>query len=148
MLRQHMQRGGDVLAGTMDRTLQMAAEIALWHHEFWNGTGYPARLRETRIPLAARICALADAYDALTVAKPTLAAAEVLRRLGEQAGTRFDPDLTRAFIDLIASGANFEIDALARADVEAHRVMQEHEELEQAIVRACASHAEVRTAPL
>ena len=74
--------------------LEMAATIALYHHEKWDGSGYPQGLAGEAIPLAARIVALADVYDALSSArpyKPAFPEEEVLRIMAEGVGKHFDP---------------------------------------------------------
>ncbi|HYX42062.1 MAG TPA: HD domain-containing phosphohydrolase, partial [Pyrinomonadaceae bacterium] len=74
-----------------------------WHHEWWNGTGYPDALSREQIPLAARILRVADAYAALTDARPyrgALTEAEAHKHLIEWAGIEFDPQVVRAFLTL------------------------------------------------
>jgi HD-GYP domain-containing protein (c-di-GMP phosphodiesterase class II) len=74
-----------------------------WHHEWWNGTGYPDALRREEIPLAARILRLADAYAALTDARPfrpALTEAAAKRELIDRAGIEFDPAVVRVFLGL------------------------------------------------
>jgi putative two-component system response regulator len=84
--------------------MQMAEEIARHHHEWWDGSGYPGNLSGTAIPMAARITALADVFDALThqrpykVAWPLDAALDEIARLK---GRQFEPQLTDHFIVLI-----------------------------------------------
>jgi hypothetical protein len=80
------------------------AEAVLYHHERWDGTGYPGRVAGNKIPLASRIIALADAYSAmtspwtyLTIVSPEEASERILR----DAGTHFDPTLARRFVDAI-----------------------------------------------
>ncbi len=83
--------------------LQMAASIALYHHEWWNGTGYPLGLAGERIPLAARLVALADVYDALSSDRPyrpALPEEEVARLVGAEANTHLDPRVAQAFGEL------------------------------------------------
>ena len=83
-----------------DRFLALGHDIALYHHERWNGRGYPFGLRGAQIPLAARIVALADVYDALTSERPYKPAFDhaVARKLIlAQAGAHFDPDVVEAF---------------------------------------------------
>jgi len=75
-------------------------DIAYHHHERWDGTGYPKRLRGEAIPLAARIVALVDAYDALTSERPYKRAFghdEAVRRILADSGTHFDPLLVDVF---------------------------------------------------
>lgn len=80
--------------------LSMATEIALCHHEFWNGAGYPQGLSGDAIPIAARICALADVYDALSTRRPykaVLPEPEVLAIMRDGNGSQFDPDIFICF---------------------------------------------------
>jgi HD-GYP domain-containing protein (c-di-GMP phosphodiesterase class II)/CheY-like chemotaxis protein len=83
--------------------LGMAADIALHHHESYDGQGYPRGLAGDAIPLAARIIALADAYDALVSARPHRKAysqAEALEIIRQESGTHFDPRVADAFFDV------------------------------------------------
>ena len=84
------------------RGLHRAAQILVrWHHEWWNGAGYPDALAGAKIPLAARILRLADSYAALTAARPhraALTAAEARQHLVEWAGIEFDPQVVREFL--------------------------------------------------
>lgn len=83
-----------------DRGAQL---LVRWHQEWWNGAGYPDALRGEQIPLAARILRVADAYAALTDARPyrpALAEEEVRKHLQEWAGLEFDPRVVRAFLSL------------------------------------------------
>jgi HD-GYP domain-containing protein (c-di-GMP phosphodiesterase class II) len=83
-----------------DRAAQL---LVRWHHEWWNGAGYPDALRREEIPLAARILRLADTYAALTDARPFRAAwtAEAARReLEDRAGIEFDPAVVRMFLSM------------------------------------------------
>ncbi|MCG8403925.1 MAG: diguanylate cyclase [Phycisphaerales bacterium] len=80
--------------------LKMAEEIAGNHHEWYNGTGYPKQLKGDEIPLAARIVALADVYDALRTKrpyKPPFSHAETMKIICELSGMQFDPELVEAF---------------------------------------------------
>ncbi|HET6327961.1 MAG TPA: HD domain-containing phosphohydrolase [Planctomycetaceae bacterium] len=82
--------------------LEMAREIANSHHERWDGTGYPAGLAGEQIPLAARIVAIADVYDALSarrVYKEAFPHSECVEIIRKEAGTQFDPELVRIFLD-------------------------------------------------
>lgn len=84
-----------------DPFLRMADEIALTHHEKWDGTGYPRGLKGEEIPIPGRLMAVADAYDAIISTrryKPSLSHEEAVRSMGEKRGTFFDPDLLDAFL--------------------------------------------------
>ena len=79
---------------------QMAATIALTHHEKWNGTGYPKGLAGKEIPFESRITAISDVYDALSSArpyKPSFTEDKVMSILSEEAGGHFDPEVYEAF---------------------------------------------------
>ena len=83
--------------------LTTATEIILGHHEKWDGSGYPYGLTGEQIPLAARVVALADVYDALTserVYKPALSHVKGLSIIKEAAGSHFDPKIVAAFLTI------------------------------------------------
>ena len=86
------------------RGLSRAVQLLVrWHHEWWNGAGYPDALRREQIPLAARILRVADTYAALTDTRPYSAAisvSEARRYLTEWAGIEFDPAVVNAFLSL------------------------------------------------
>jgi putative two-component system response regulator len=103
VMRRHVEIGARILGSGQTEHLSLAHEIARHHHERWDGNGYLLGLRGTQIPLAARITAVADVFDALTHERPykdawpvDAAVCEVLRQAGEQ----FDPDVVRAFATL------------------------------------------------
>ena len=84
-----------------DPGLQVAKEVTLSHHEQWDGQGYPQGLQGATIPPAARIFALADAYDAMCSAKvykPALSHEQAVAHIGEERGVQFDPDVVDAFM--------------------------------------------------
>jgi len=99
-IRRHPAAGATILAGSQSRVLRLAQEIALSHHEWWDGSGYPLRLKGEAIPISGRIVALADVFDALTherpykPAWPVEEAAAEIRRLS---GSQFDPEVCVAF---------------------------------------------------
>jgi response regulator RpfG family c-di-GMP phosphodiesterase len=83
--------------------LCMAREIAASHHERWDGQGYPVGLKETEIPLAARIVAIADVYDALSTRrayKDAMPHQQCIEYIRNEAGRHFDPDLVEVFVDI------------------------------------------------
>ncbi len=100
VIRTHPVTGGEILAGSASPLLQMAEDIARTHHERWDGSGYPAGLAGEEIPLAGRICAVCDVYDAL-LAKRTYKESwqpyDALAELQRGTGTHFDPALVTAF---------------------------------------------------
>lgn len=98
--REHCALGHQLLSGAASPLVQRAAEVALSHHERWDGTGYPHGLAGTAIPRSARIVAIADVFDALTTRrsyKPAIGVEQSLRILGQESGKHFDPDLVDAF---------------------------------------------------
>lgn len=106
IMRSHTERGGKLIDKTLSRLenyryYQIARNMALYHHEKWNGTGYPAGLKGKDIPLEARIMAVPDVFDALISKRPyrearTVEQAYVIIKAG--AGTQFDPEVAAAFI--------------------------------------------------
>lgn len=104
IMQTHTTVGAELLAQSNIPHMQMAEEIARHHHEWWDGSGYPAGLSGVAIPLAARITALADVFDALTHKRPYKEAWPVARALEEIAYLdckQFDPSLTQAFVALV-----------------------------------------------
>lgn len=102
----HTTIGALILSGTRSPLLQLAAEIALTHHEKWDGTGYPRRLKGYEIPLAGRIVAVADVFDALTHERPYKEAWPVEKALAEITmlrGTHFDPEVADALVRVMES---------------------------------------------
>jgi putative two-component system response regulator len=100
-MKRHTVIGHGILGGSASELLQVAAEVALTHHERWNGTGYPARRHGEEIPLAGRIVAVADTYDALTSQRPykkEWPADLAWEFVTANAGTLFDPACVAAFL--------------------------------------------------
>jgi putative two-component system response regulator len=100
-MEQHAMAGYEVLAGSSSQLVQLAAEIAISHHEKWDGTGYPNKISGEAIPLSGRITAVGDVCDALLSERPykkpwTLAA--VKQHLTENAGSHFDPNCVSALL--------------------------------------------------
>ncbi len=100
IMRRHASIGHDILKGSSSPMIQLAAEIALTHHEKFDGSGYPEGLAGEAIPLMGRIVAVADVFDALTSARPYKPAWEIDRAVDfmkEQRGAHFDPACVDAF---------------------------------------------------
>jgi putative two-component system response regulator len=104
IMQKHAQLGAQMLSGSRSPVLCIAREIALCHHERWDGTGYPSGLKGVEIPESARIVAIVDVFDALThdrVYRPALEPSEVLRVMRAGRGTQFDPRLFDIFWSLL-----------------------------------------------
>ena len=101
IVKAHTTVGYRTLEGSSWPVIRRAAEIALSHHECWDGSGYPHGLAGDRIPLDARIVAVADVYDALLsqrTYKPAWEESVVLNSMREMRGTKFDPEVLDVFL--------------------------------------------------
>ncbi len=101
IMKRHAILGYDILNGSQSSMLQAAAQIALSHHEKYDGSGYPYGLKADAIPVFARICSVADVFDALTSERPYKKAWEderAIALLREGAGSHFDPACVQAFL--------------------------------------------------
>jgi HD-GYP domain-containing protein (c-di-GMP phosphodiesterase class II) len=104
-MKTHTTIGANILSGSKSALVQMAEQIARSHHERWDGSGYPEGLKGDEIPLAARICAVCDVFDALLSPRPYKAPwplPDVVRELAILRGTHLDPALVDAFLPLAA----------------------------------------------
>lgn len=103
VMERHTTIGAQMLADSVLPVLQVARVIALSHHERWDGTGYPSGLSGSQIPLAGRIVAIADVFDALTSPrpyKPAWSLDQALSEIRSQRGSHFEPAVTDAFLRL------------------------------------------------
>ncbi|TPQ36411.1 two-component system response regulator [Bradyrhizobium guangdongense] len=101
VIRTHATIGERILANSTCELIQLGAQIAAAHHERWDGAGYPRGLKETDIPVAARVVAVADVFDALTTRRPykePMALAVARDYLTENKGRQFDPACVDAFL--------------------------------------------------
>lgn len=101
VMRNHSQIGGDILGKHSSPLLTMAYNIAMTHHEKWDGSGYPKGLKGEEIPLEGRIVALADVFDALTSERPYKSAWTIeatLEYINRERGHHFDPELVELFM--------------------------------------------------
>ena len=110
IIKTHTTIGGKILS--QDKYLELAKNIALYHHERWDGSGYPEGLPAKDLPLATRIVSVIDVFDALICTRPYKTAWSVekaaeLIRAGS--GTQFDPTVATAFLNLLGQGKFAEI---------------------------------------
>jgi len=104
IMEKHCEHGWELIGEGGLAQLFVAQEIALNHHERWDGTGYPNKRQGSMIPLAARVTALADVFDALThrrCYKEAWSVQDSLREIASLRGRHFDPELTDLFLDLV-----------------------------------------------
>lgn len=106
-MRRHALLGSELLQGSRSAVLRLAADIALSHHERWDGLGYPQGLQGTDIPVCARIVAVADAFDALAHERPYKKAwsiTEALAEMQRESGWQFDPAIVDALMRVVMNG--------------------------------------------
>ena len=102
VMRSHTTLGAELLSGSASPLLELGREIALSHHEHWDGTGYPEGLSRDAIPLSARVCAVVDFFDAVSMDRPyrpALSPDVVMGMMSERSGTHFDPRVLEAFME-------------------------------------------------
>ena len=105
-VRRHPEEGARLLE--LDAALRPALPAVLYHHERWDGGGYPSGRAAEAIPFEARILAVVDSFDAMTSDRPYRAARpieEAVEEVDRCAGTQFDPEVALAFVDAWESGA-------------------------------------------
>ncbi len=99
IMKQHTIIGAQILEGSDAEFIKLAKVIALTHHEKWDGSGYPKGLRSSKIPLAGRITAIADVFDALTTKRPykePFSLEKSFNIITQSRGNHFDPDVVDA----------------------------------------------------
>ena len=123
IMKQHPVIGGRILEGD-DPLIRMGREIALTHHEKWDGSGYPHGLCGEAIPLSGRVCAIADVFDALTTKRPYKEAwpvEEAVTLIEEGTGKAFDPKVVAAFQqalpEILIIKARYQDEAINPGDV-------------------------------
>ena len=100
----HSQIGYDILSISTNPVFQLAAEIALCHHEKWDGSGYPNGRTKTQIPSSSQIVAIADVFDALTAKRPYKEAWSIeaaVAEINQLSGSHFDPKLVKVFTKIV-----------------------------------------------
>jgi putative nucleotidyltransferase with HDIG domain len=106
LMRRHPEEGARMVASI--RELWLAVPAVLYHHERWDGTGYPAGVEGEAIPAEARVLAVVDAFDAMTTDRSyrrALAQQQAVSELERCAGTQFDPEIVRVFADAWRDGS-------------------------------------------
>ena len=104
LMKRHPQIGAQIIGNQRSELMTLAREIALNHHEKWDGNGYPCGLGGDEIPVSARIAAISDVFDALTSQRPYKEAWSIEKAvalISEESGRHFDPALVEIFIDNI-----------------------------------------------
>ncbi len=104
IMQHHTIAGAEILARSNIPQMHVAEDIARHHHEWWNGRGYPYGLAGTAIPVAARITAIVDVFDALTHVRPYKQAwpiREAIQEIRSLRGIQFDPEVTDLFLELV-----------------------------------------------
>ncbi|GGH41127.1 hypothetical protein GCM10008014_00460 [Paenibacillus silvae] len=108
IMKRHVEYGLSILSVQTSEEMDAAKVIVGTHHERWDGTGYPNRLKGEEIPLYGRIVSICDTYDALTSKRSYKSAwpiDEALAYINNQKGKAFDPYLTEVFLQMIQEGA-------------------------------------------
>jgi putative two-component system response regulator len=105
IMKRHTTIGAEILAGSDAEVIRLGETIALTHHEKWDGSGYPAGLKGTAIPVAGRIVTVADVFDALSSRRPYrpqpfFPSERVFAMVREGRGTHFDPDVVDAILSI------------------------------------------------
>ena len=105
LMKQHPVKGANIMK-SIEQMKEMIPGMK-YHHEQWDGNGYPDRLRGQAIPLIARIISVADTFDAMTTNRPYQKAIDLdftLQKIQQSAGVKYDPEVVNALINAIASG--------------------------------------------
>lgn len=103
-MKKHVDIGAEILSGHPSEFLTMAHDIALTHHEKFDGSGYPSNLKGDEIPVSGRIVAIADVFDALTSVRPYKKAwtvEDASNLIREESGKHFDPDVVKSFFNVL-----------------------------------------------
>ena len=105
-IKRHTTIGAEILSNSPSSLIQAGETIALNHHERWDGSGYPKSISGEQIPLSARVCAVADVFDALTTPRPykkEISVEDASRLIIGASGSLFDPQLIEVFQEELSS---------------------------------------------
>lgn len=106
LMRKHPKFGADILGDHNSEIMKTSKVIAISHHEKWDGSGYPNKLKGDEIPISGRVVAIADVFDALTTERPYKKAwtvKDAVKLLDENSGSHFDPNLVPLFHEVLPS---------------------------------------------
>lgn len=107
IMRQHPEKGYRIARFITE--LSDVADLILRHHEKWDGTGYPLRIKGDDIPIECRILSIVDAYDAMTTNRPyrkAFSREQAIKEIKSNAGTQFDPHLVEVFLTVLQEEGN------------------------------------------
>jgi len=119
-MQQHVAVGARLLAGGRSKLILLAEQVALHHHERWDGSGYPRGLQGDAIPVVGQVVALADVFDTLVNERPYKAAwplADALEEVERQRGRWFSPRLVDAFLEIVAEHPDLATELALATDV-------------------------------
>ena len=141
VMKTHTTIGAEVLANSNISHMQTAEEIARFHHEWWDGTGYPAGLAGEDIPIAARITALADVFDALAHKRPYKVAWSLdstMTEIMSLSGRQFDPKLTDLFLGLVGRlrREHVDLDAFLGEAADASPFLQARKKIKETLLQS------------
>ena len=141
VMKTHTTIGAEVLANSNISHMQTAEEIARFHHEWWDGTGYPAGLAGDDIPIAARITALADVFDALAHKRPYKVAWSLdstMTEIMSLSGRQFDPKLTDLFLGLVGRlrREHVDLDAFLGEAADASPFLQARKKIKETLLQS------------
>lgn len=144
IMGKHCEHGWELIGEGGLKQLFVAQEIALNHHERWDGTGYPNRRQGNMIPLAARVAALADVFDALThrrCYKEAWSVEDALREMARLRGKHFDPELTDLFLELVPQlqAQHGDLDAYLGVEARKNDFIKDRERIARELKRDLAS---------
>ena len=128
LMQMHTIFGDEILAASKLPVLELSRQIAISHHEKWDGTGYPYRLEKWGIPEAARIVAIADVYDALThdrIYRAAMSEEQALQTMSEGRGTQFDPEILDTFFRIKDEASRVNATILERPEEHKHAIWKE-----------------------
>jgi putative two-component system response regulator len=103
-MRRHPEIGASLIGQHKDPLLEQARVMALTHHEHWDGTGYPKKLKGNAIPVPGRIMAVADAFEAMTATqryRSPMTTKEAAKVIASESGKQFDPTVVAAFLKVL-----------------------------------------------